>query len=929
MRRVAMPLSSKRSFWLLLTCVAVLGATFIFLWLAPVYLEHRVLPSFFQKIGIANTVVEVRGVGLTGIDLGYTAFGDGQTPWFSLDTLEIDYTVPGLLQKEITGVTISGLQVEAVIQNGRLVLPALAARGDSISKPGNPEPMLLPIAIHRFLVRSGRFIVVYKGNALRIPFSLEIDRLAEEDGNTSGENYACSLALWPRGQYLKLAATIHLVENRMEFSYAADDLRLGAFADLIEKAADAKVAGSMAIRGKSSVQLNPPQLLQLETTVDLAGLQAERKDVHWRNMVDETGREKIIRLTFSGDQHQLSLTGENILFSAPYRISLPRFTSDMALTPDTLAVQGTMQLEYLLNHPPAGGTAVPETPIPLAAELNGSYSLADGIWDLSIVSRPVQGEKKANSLSVVSGDFSTTVHDVDWMIKAQGEKSMARVEYSLHLADLAILAAKNFAVKMNKVSLSGKATLVEQAIISLDLKFDDLDYTQDTVVVNGNVGFTAVLEPPVGDGETVTGWSVDGRLLLEDFSFHDRTRGLNINRIRGEMPLQWPVSAEIGEGKVRVDDIEMEGRQIGALAVTAIQDDAGFVFAGVYKSKLLGALSAKYSGRAIFLPPNPYSFSAQFHTTANDATVAADLGRLHPSLKGYLLDGFLELTGDAFFSADKRQASLVGSLRNGMLTHQEKELRITGIQSTVVSPDIFALRTLPKQHLSFAQASLGNFVLQDGEIDFQVESSTSLFLEKSAFSWAGGRLFTNTLRINTDKKDYAITFFCDRLKLAPLLEQFGAANAVSDGEVSGRIPVSYADGQVHVGEGFLYSTPGEGGIIKMTGTDLLVAGIPKDTPQFAQVDFAMAALRNFNYNWVKLQTAGEGEDLILKMELDGQPAAGLPFEYDNNRGMFIRVEPGAGKGIFQPIRLDVNFRLPLNRFLEYGSGIGNVMERLQ
>jgi hypothetical protein len=53
------------------------------------------------------------------------------------------------------------------------------------------------------------------------------------------------------------------------------------------------------------------------------------------------------------------------------------------------------------------------------------------------------------------------------------------------------------------------------------------------------------------------------------------------------------------------------------------------------------------------------------------------------------------------------------------------------------------------------------------------------------------------------------------------------------------------------------------------------------------------------------------------MQMDGKPANTLPFVYNKDLGGFIRVEADSEGSRFQGIRLDVNFRLPLNKLLQY------------
>ena len=94
------------------------------------------------------------------------------------------------------------------------------------------------------------------------------------------------------------------------------------------------------------------------------------------------------------------------------------------------------------------------------------------------------------------------------------------------------------------------------------------------------------------------------------------------------------------------------------------------------------------------------------------------------------------------------------------------------------------------------------------------------------------------------------------------------------------------------------------------------------------MDFAAEALKNFQYNWVKLLLNSEGEDLIMQMQMDGKPLQSLPFSYDSQTGLLQRLDDKT-QGISQPIRLDVNFRLPLNRFIGYSGKFQDIMEQIE
>jgi hypothetical protein len=193
----------------------------------------------------------------------------------------------------------------------------------------------------------------------------------------------------------------------------------------------------------------------------------------------------------------------------------------------------------------------------------------------------------------------------------------------------------------------------------------------------------------------------------------------------------------------------------------------------------------------------------------------------------------------------------------------------------------------------------------------------SLFIEKVQFEWSDGHVDAYAIRISPGLEDYRLILYCDRLNLAHVLEQFGAATAAGQGTVNGRIPLQYSDGKLVFHDGFLFSTPGETGKIRLKDTEILTAGIPPGTPQYVQMELAREALKDYDVTWAKLNITSEGEDVLLRMQLDGKPANPLPFVYQKQLGGFARVEAGGKGSVFQGIRLDVNFRLPLNKMLQY------------
>ena len=192
-----------------------------------------------------------------------------------------------------------------------------------------------------------------------------------------------------------------------------------------------------------------------------------------------------------------------------------------------------------------------------------------------------------------------------------------------------------------------------------------------------------------------------------------------------------------------------------------------------------------------------------------------------------------------------------------------------------------------------------------------------LLIEQSHFKWCDGNVDAPAIRLKSGVQDYNLTLYCIGLNLAKVLEEFGVASVEAQGKLDGRIALRYQNGLVSFDDGFLYSIPEKPAKIRMLDTEILTAGIPTDTPQYMQMELARKALENYEYEWASLNITTDGEDLLLQMKLDGKPADKLPFVYRKDIGSFAKVEAGVEGSEFEGIRLDVNFRLPLNKIMQY------------
>ncbi|MEA3546341.1 MAG: YdbH domain-containing protein [Thermodesulfobacteriota bacterium] len=413
-----------------------------------------------------------------------------------------------------------------------------------------------------------------------------------------------------------------------------------------------------------------------------------------------------------------------------------------------------------------------------------------------------------------------------------------------------------------------------------------------------------------------------GKVDLSGASLH-QSSGLLLEGINIHFPLTWPPANGNAKGELNCAKISWRDRLLGGLDGKLFQEEKIIRLKADFNSALApgliatSPLSVRFEnlkeGSVVQLTPPALRLS-DFH-----------LSDVLPGMKGVLLsaviDGLADLEFGEGFSARARI-----NLQDGSISLPEKNIFISGIETSLDFPRLPQLCSGTQQKLVFSSAGLNDFLLDGGSCIFTLESPDSFLLEQGIFTWAQGEIHIPALRFAAGQLPSELMLYCHQLKLTEILEQFGVENIKGDGTVNGAIPLTFKKGKLSFGESFLYSTPGEGGVIQIGKGDFLTAAIPFDTPQFAQLDFTQEALRNFKYDWAKLHLISKDDILILQLKLDGKPAKPLPFSYDVKTGRFHRLVDSSKQGIFQPIRLDVNFRLPLNDLLEYNDKIKDLFQ---
>ena len=525
---------------------------------------------------------------------------------------------------------------------------------------------------------------------------------------------------------------------------------------------------------------------------------------------------------------------------------------------------------------------------------------------------------KINSLDIFSNPLIFTV-------SGNGEHAKGFAIYNVVAPDVKVNSTFG-TIKIPWLTLKGNACLSNsmkkgREFATFELKARDTDFK--TASLNTKIPMVSLTGKLMEEKDRVL--YIDSVFKFKDTSITDSKHKTKIDGICGIIPLKWPFKGSGKKGKYSVKRLWWKNRNLGSVMGKIQQKGSGLGFKGVHMNSLLPNMSINFTGKAEILSSNDYEAGIHFEIKNYKTVSDIDLGKFVPMAKGVTFNGEFALNGELSFDNTEIKSSLNLKLNNANLMLKEKGAAMEGIRTSLFLTDLFQIHSGPKQEFNFDKASLGGLNIHDGKIEFQIEPAGSLLIEKSGFGWCDGNVYTQAMRISPKIKDYNLILYCDRLKLAMILEQFGAVNAQGNGTVNGRLPIRIKNGKMRFKDGFLFSTPGEGGTIRLTGTEILTAGIPANTPQYAQIELAREALKDYDYDWVKLNLMTEGENLLLRLQFDGKPARPLPFVYKKEIGRFVKVEAGGKGSVFQGISLDVNFKVPLDKILHYK----NLLNRIQ
>jgi hypothetical protein len=901
----------KRAFILLLF-LSLGGCGLLAFYLClPSLVELILLPVVVRESGLQDVSFDIRHMGVSHTEIGPVRIGAGDPAAVEVRSIRIEYTPGTLRKKRVAAVIVDGVTIRCRIVDGRPVLPGidLAAlkSGQADAPPRSASYALPPLPLDRLQVRNGMLLITYANSDMTIPFDMRV-----RSGDT-GRRIEAMVSAECRDQRMLATIRADARDNSLVIQVTGERLQPARFLDLLPTGVTGHIAGSLSLSSATRVRLAPAALLSSSTRMVWYDARALFCSGSRTFAITPVEKEAPVALEVTAGENgrRWRLSGPSLAVEAGPRLTLAGLQLVADVDGDNVVVDGAFQAG--LDLAAAGLPVALDRPIALPLALAAKWEKQGG-WQVEVSASPDVGATVAEPYRMATGDARATIAPPLLKATAKGDHSRGTASWEVSVPTLKI-DASTAKVHARDLTASGTIAFAAEgwtAALQSGLKNVHLEAGPNALQVP-TMKLTGEVRSDAANGP-----GIRGLIAFAGGTFRNPDAGIVVKGIEGRQPWVWALEEEARKrGTMRIAGIRFGGRDLGNVIIHTRQLGQLLRFSGKHDNGLFRGLAVTFNGSLALLDENGPSADLAFSVPAYTPDTPVSLGGYLPALDGARFTGTIAAGGTVSLAGGDIGAAVDFDLKEGSFTWPERKLTMSGLRTAISLKELPTMRTMPGQRLQFDSATIGSIRIDGGSVDFQLESPRSFLMEKGMVSWCGGRMGAQALRIVPGVNRYDTTLYCDRLNLTRLLEQLGGVRGEGSGTVNGRIPLIIKDGRFAFHDGFLYSSPGEGGRIRLTGTDELAAGIPVDLAQTGYLELAREALKDYEYNWVKLHLASEGDELMMQLKFDGKPSGTLPFVFREDIGGFARVDAGHPGSNFQGLSLDVNLRLPLDKILQY------------
>ena len=380
----------------------------------------------------------------------------------------------------------------------------------------------------------------------------------------------------------------------------------------------------------------------------------------------------------------------------------------------------------------------------------------------------------------------------------------------------------------------------------------------------------------------------------------------NLNLVCRQISMRLPFGNDAGEGKVAINRIELRRKNLGkADAVLKIEDDNLLIKANHF-SEIFSNASMFFRGK-MKLADFP-AWKGDFKIPEFKVKNAGNTGILFPESKVKFL-GKIAMEGHLEGNFDSCDGSGTVSVNDGTLIFDSWKL--SNLTTTCVFTDLFKVQSASHQKLSCRTMKNDSIKLSNMQLEFQTQGWKKLQIERLSANWFGGRLTSLTpfALVNDNSVPEKVNFLSSKITLSPFLDYLGVKGFATDAFVGGIIPFSVKDNRILISGASLATETSNRGFLCMNDDWSKYIKPGTDESQASRKEFTAAALKRFNYNWIRLDVTTTPEMVSVNLNIDGYPDKAIPFKYNAKTKVYERI-PSEELGINNDMTIETKFRIP-------------------
>jgi hypothetical protein len=846
----------------------ITAACFLIYWHLPAWLGEKLLPQVAAACGIYGIKAEVRDLGITGATLERVRMELDGSRVIAADSIQLSYRLPWWpfeRQWQINAVTINGARIKVIRDGGnwhipgiypKLVQPQPAANADNSSQETKAAFNLRAVTLNRC-------VIVLEQNKQRLEFPFTV-RIKCPEGLE--KNITLSTKLQCGNDTIKVKGEIDRRTGQTYFNITGGanlDNYMPFFAG-----GSSKISGNLDFSGGIFGTIPLGCGRRLDGNIKLQKLNINGSGWNLGN-----GDNLPVKLKFRLNDNVIDYSADNIVINGAASLAVQKISGVISYDNNGISTQGT--INSIVQEQKNQSWSL-ESALTIAQQYHFNWNMIEssGEWSYTLKTDTV----KPFQINFKNGRLSSDI--LTFTANGKFARNYFKNNYD-YIASAELRAGE-------KVSWQGLPAGLKAGIasprVTMKIKSDN-------------------------DGAA-------NYLTLESDALNLPEHKISAAELKFVLPL--PGNAEpYRQGVFKLDAVKRNNTMLGELALTISGSGDKLDFAGSIKPEILPGAAWQVNGAIAVVPP--YAGTVTLDAGPYRMSKALELGNFLPQFAGLTFNGDLEAHAQYSFSADAKHGKFNLNICNGELTGTDKGIAASGIAAHLTLPRLPEITTLPGQSIQCQTLKIGNLNFSGIELDYQIEPNMAVLLENFSAGWCGGKIYTQALRMMPGQKNFRMVLYADGLKMAQLIEESGLAKASGTGVLHGRFPVSFGVDGITLESGFLYSAPDDKQNIQIAGAEKMIEDIPKESAQYTQMDIAVEALKNFDYEWIKINFGSNHDILKIETQLNGKPALPLPFKYDPQQGGFIRVK--GESVVFQGIRLNVNTSLPLNRLLNFNNSI--------